>query len=196
MKQFSDADLLQLLESEFVNDRNKAMANLYMNVSLKDSIFSFLKSRGCNETQANDLFKDGIIALTLAVKKGNYKKGNDLKGYLYGICKYLWLNKNRLKNEVSYHENPPEEIFLPNQVTKLILQNNKQVVASILDLLQKNCKEVLLYWAYGYKFFEIAEKAGLKSEGAARKKKHICWHTLLKMLKSQPELNKTLKDLI
>lgn len=193
---FDDDELIALLASDGVQQRNKALAFLFSEKSLRNKITSHLIKKGCSKEEAIDLFKDGLIALALSVQKGKFNTEQNLRAYLFGICNYLWLNFIKKKSLVYYKENvnPPEN-DLHNVVTKLILKDNQHILDEALSLLKDPCKEVLLLWAYGYNFKEIAAKVGYANEGVARKKKHFCLKNFKELVKCSPELFNKLKRL-
>ena len=57
----------------------------------------------------------------------------------------------------------------------------------------KNCKEVLMLWAYGYKMKEIANIMNYKSDNMAKKKKYKCFKELLEFLEQNPEAKSALR---
>ncbi len=190
---YSDQELIKLFEEDSPSSRNKAMTSLFNNEKLKNSVLKYLRNKGTSYDIAIDIFKDALITLSLAIKKGNYKKENDIHSYLFGICKYLWLNKMRSKKPVDYKESVPELEISDNPVTKLVAADNSNMISKVLGYLKNPCKDILQLWSYGYKFSEIATKVGYASEGVARKKKHQCWKSLLELLETRSDLKDQLK---
>ena len=66
--------------------------------------------------------------------------------------------------------------------------SQKKLIENLLSYLGRNCKEVLMYWANGYKMKEIAKLVGYKSEGMAKKKKHLCMDKLQKHIANNPSI--------
>lgn len=194
--EYSDDQLINLLGSDLPQERNKAITVLFNDQKFRSQVMAYLMRKGTQKDDAIDLFKDALISLSLSIKKGNYKGNNDLRSYLFGICKYLWLNKVRKKNIIDYKEELPDEDFSDNAVTKLYADDNKQLIAKLMDELKKPCRQILMLWSYGYKFVEIAEKVGYGSEGMARKKKHQCWQSFLTLINGNEEIKLQLKAML
>ncbi|MEE9439511.1 MAG: sigma-70 family RNA polymerase sigma factor, partial [Saprospiraceae bacterium] len=129
------------------------------------------------------------------IKNKNFKLRSSIPTYLAGIAKYVCLETQRKEKK---HKNADfkynQQVELSPSPEEIIIDFEKKIlIRSLLPKLGKNCKEVLMYWANGYKMKEIAEMMDYKSEGMAKKKKHICFKALLEYVVENPEVKNLLK---
>ncbi|MCH2216288.1 MAG: sigma-70 family RNA polymerase sigma factor [Flavobacteriales bacterium] len=79
---------------------DKSIKHLYRELPKIRAIV--LKSGG-SKTEAKGIFHDGLILLIEKVEKPEFELTSKLSTYLYGICRFLWLNE--LKKQ---HKKAPE----------------------------------------------------------------------------------------
>lgn len=174
-------------------ERNEVLISIHNNLHLKNTIKSYLKSKGASEFELNQLFNETLVALIKTGFASNniHVFSGDLEPYLMGIARNLWYQEcKKRKREISLPEvishqtadDQPvaEEIFLTKERYSLL--------HAVLDKLRSNCRAVLMHWANGFSMTEIAEKLGYQSEGMARKKKSQCLAELNDFLFQNPHI--------
>ena len=117
-----------------------------------------------------------------------------LNTYIISIAKYLWLaNKKKENRVVSKNEEMlKEEEWVDCPETLLIRKERVHLLQDLLQEMGRNCKDVLMYWANGYKMREIAEIMNYKSENMA-KKKYECFKSLLLYVEANPHVKTVLR---
>lgn len=63
---------------------------------------------------------------------------------------------------------------------------------NVLDQLGVKCREVLMYWAAGYKMAEIAKMLDYKTDVVVRRKKMNCMQELLKFMDANAHIKSQL----
>ncbi|MEM6348084.1 MAG: sigma-70 family RNA polymerase sigma factor [Bacteroidota bacterium] len=165
------------------------LKELYLNPSLWEKIWGFVRARGGEKEDAEDIFQDGIRVLILNIRKDKYSFTGSVEQYLLGICRNLWFGRFREKEKQALIREREAEAgkgweIDPEQ--SLISEEQKAQLEALLAQLPAACREVLELWQMGYSMKEIAAKVGYKSEGVARKKKHQCMAKLITFLAEKP----------
>lgn len=162
----------------------------------KDVIAHVLKNSGTPDDGLM-IYHDSIIAFVKKVfTNHDFILEGSVSAYIYGIGRNLWFAK--LKKDTRNPIHQAKELDHNNEEiddwihTFENLERNK-VIQGILKHLKVNCKQVLMYWAGGYKMKEIAAILGYKSEGVVRKKKHQCFKELVDWLEQHPDIKNELK---
>lgn len=186
------ADCFQRIQKSST-ERNELLVSIHNNLQLRNTIKSYLKSKGATDIELDHLYNETLVAL---IKTGFATKNilnltGDLEPYLMGIARNLWYQEcKKRKREISLPEvishqtadDQPvaEEIFLTKERYALL--------HDVLEKLRSNCRAVLMHWANGFSMTEIAEKLGYQSEGMARKKKSQCLAELNDFLFQNPHI--------
>ncbi len=186
------ADCFQRIQKSST-ERNEVLVTIHNNLQLRNTIKSYLKSKGATDIELDHLYNETLVAL---IKTGFATKNilnltGDLEPYLMGIARNLWYQEcKKRKREISLPEvishqtadDQPvaEEIFLTKERYALL--------HDVLEKLRSNCRAVLMHWANGFSMTEIAEKLGYQSEGMARKKKSQCLAELNDFLFQNPHI--------
>ncbi len=186
------ADCFQRIQKSST-ERNELLVTIHNNLQLRNTIKSYLKSKGATDIELDHLYNETLVAL---IKTGFATKNilnltGDLEPYLMGIARNLWYQEcKKRKREISLPEvishqtadDQPvaEEIFLTKERYALL--------HDVLEKLRSNCRAVLMHWANGFSMTEIAEKLGYQSEGMARKKKSQCLAELNDFLFQNPHI--------
>ena len=176
--------------------RDKVIKQLYNDQSLRSGIQAMLFKKGGTADDFDMVFNRALMQfIKTVVKKDNVNITTTINNYIAGIAKYVWYAE--LTKRKKHQAEPIENYF--NIATGTTPENlvidfsQKELIHELLQNLGKNCKEVLLYWANGYKMLEIAKLLNYKSEGMAKKKKHICFKELLAYLADKPHIKKILQ---
>ncbi len=198
MKEYSDDEIIQGIRAGGLGTE-QVIRFLYQSGGIKDEVIRFIKSKMSNDDVSEDIFQEGVVHLIMNVRKGNYKGDGTVKGYLFGICRNLWLKKLRTKGrEISLEEfevPPKEEVDFETPEYHFENRERRNLISEVMGKLGEMCKQVLSFWQLNYSMKEIAEKLGYKSEGVVRKKKHQCMKKLIDMVQGNPSLVKMLKGI-
>ena len=177
--------------------RDRVLVRLYKDEKLRLGMRSVILKMGGTHENFNEIFSTTLMQFVKTViQRPDLIIKNELNTYIIAIAKYVWL-ANRRKEDKSYEgddhrreeddrwENCPESLVIKKE--KILL------LEGLMEKLGKNCKEVLIHWANGYRMKEIAEIMGYKSADMAKKKKYQCFKALLTYIENNPHVKSALR---
>ena len=170
--------------------RETALRAIYKDAELKRMVIAFVRNRQGNTEDGQDMFHEGIIVLDRNVREGKFRGESPLKGYLYSICRFLWMNQLRKRAKTS----PVADTALfekPDETTPeiaLITEERKTILNQLLEQLGERCRSILELWKLSYSMEEIAEKLDFSSAAMARKAKYRCHLSLLELVQKNKGL--------
>jgi RNA polymerase sigma factor (sigma-70 family) len=155
-----------------------------------------IKKNGGNDDQAFDIFQDGVIVLFRHVREGKFDQKYELSGFLYTICRNLWINyikrQNRLTELDSIEYKMADSVNLEED---LLTKEKENKVHEVLSQVGDRCRELLKYSVFeNLSMREICEKMGFSTENAAKTRNYKCKQKLLKIIEKQPGLRDFLSD--
>jgi RNA polymerase sigma factor (sigma-70 family) len=175
--------------------REAALRDIYNDQELKRKVVQFVRNRQGNADDGQDMFHEGIIVLDRNIREGKFRGEAPLKGYLYSICRFLWMNQLR-KNA---HTTASAETVLANEPDDftpeitLLAEERKTLLNSLLSQLGERCQRILELWKLSYSMEEIAEKLDFSSPDMARKAKYRCHLSLMELVQQNADMQKTLQ---
>ena len=165
--------------------RERVVRALLDDESMKNGIYKIVKKMGGSEDEAADVVNLTMVQFLKTVMKiTDFKLNNNINSYLFGIARNIYLQMLR-KNSVSVVELEEHHDMSDNTgiIDLKIIQEEKHLLLhKILDRLGTKCREVLMYWAAGYKMAEIAKILDYSSDVVVRRKKMNCMRALSKYL--------------
>lgn len=191
---FNKTSLLEDLKAGGIK-RQRAIATIYGDSKLKNQIIAFVSKNSGSRDEGIDIFHEGIIALDENVRNNKYRGDGNLSGYLYSICRYLWLNKIKRNKRMEYTEDESrlDQVQYENPESLSLDDEKKEVINDLLSRLGEKCKSILQLWKLSYSMEEIAEKVGLDNAGIARRQRYNCYQKLLKIVDQESDLKNFLK---
>ncbi len=176
--------------------RQEVIRFLYQDASLKSKIIQFVTRNSGNYHDGEDMFHEGIIVLDRNIRQNKFKEETSVQGYLYSICRFLWMNQIRKQGKVTLKEDHSEmdstDTTTPEQL--LFTDEQKEILQSLVGQLGERCQKILELWKLSYSMEEIAQELGFSSAAMARKNKYRCHKSLLEIIKKHPKLVNTLKE--
>lgn len=187
MSGFSDERIISSIQLGGLR-LEKAMEYLYLKHGCRREVFVFIRKRGGSKEDAEDIFQDGIRFLIMQVRDGKYKYEGQLGAYLFGICKNLWFRRfKKISRNVAWEPGEEGDLYEEsNPELDLLEKDRQEQIRKLMAGIGEACRKVLELWQLSYSMKEIAREMGYKTEGVARKKKHICLKKLLDILKEEP----------
>lgn len=170
--------------------RMEALQTIYKNRQLRDMVSSFIKNNKGNAEDGQDIFHDGMIALDQNIRNGKFRGESPLDGYLYSICRFLWMNQLRKKTRTVTMETLPQADDAPPVETPegiFLDEERKDALNRLMEKIGERCSKILELWKLSYSMEEIAELLGFSSAGMARKAKYRCHASLLEQIKNNPQ---------
>lgn len=152
----------------------------YLYSEYKNMIYSMVKKNSGSETDAHDVFQDGLVAMWVNISTDKYQLKDNVKlsSYLYTLCRNIWISKIRKmkptleiaeKDELSLSEDPREWTEQYERVQKLMQH---------LQELGEKCQKLLhLYYYEKSSMKEISTKLGI-TEKSAKNNKYRCMENL------------------
>ena len=174
--------------------RQAALRAIYDDHELKRKVMQFVRNRQGNADDGQDMFHEGIIVLDRNIREHRFRGEAPLKGYLYSICRFLWMNQLRKQA----HTTQGAETMLANEPDEhtpeltLLTQERKDLLNSLLSQLGERCQRILELWKLSYSIKEIAAAIGFTSADMARKAKYRCHLSLVELVQQNPDMQKVL----
>ena len=131
-----------------------------------------------------------MISLCKQIKTGKYNENYDVTGFLYVVCRNLWINKakhdSRMRPLPDYHDSAENYDFTEDIIT----EQKEKVIQNLLSKLGKKCVQLLQYSVYDKKSHEeICELMGFATVNSVKTQKYKCKQKLMKILESNPYYN-------
>ena len=186
-------DYIKRVRSSVV-ERDAVITELYQNTQLRNGVIGTLIKMGCSQGSAADYFTDSIVAFIKSCYKSSFSISSNLQNYLIGTAKYIWYKElardKKFVDHIEGAEASTEETIEDN----LIARDRKEALDILVQQLDDTCKKVLVLWSLNKKMKEIAKELDYKSDGMARKKKHLCLQKLYSIVAQNPEIKENLRQ--
>lgn len=159
------------------------------------TVKSFVKTRGGNDADAEDLIQEGLSQLALNLIDKKYKGQSSVENYAFGICKFKWLNQVSKKGiqTVGITEEDKEEVAPDDVEGSFISTEIKDLLWKVVQTMRGRCPDFLKLWALGYSHKEIGEQLSV-TEKRARKNTSECRKRLRGMITEDAHLIGLMKD--
>ena len=186
---YHDSDILEAIRT---GKNNKVLAYLYNEILPK--VKTYICNNSGKEEDADDIFQDAVMILYKHVKQKKFNEKYEIAGFLYSICRNLWINKAKrdkrsitMEKQADFQE--PGDFF-----EDIVTEEREQLINEAFEKLGKKCKEVLVCSIYHeMSLKEICEKMGFKNENAAKTKKYKCKQQLIEFVKNHPGFKRELQ---
>ncbi len=191
---FSDEEIIAAIKSGG-RGRQDVIRFLYRGDALKNKIIHFVKRNSGNFEDGQDMFHEGIIVLDRNIRQDKFKGDSSIQGYLFSICRFLWMNQIRKQSKVSLTEDNSKLDATAEETpeSKLFSSEQKSVLKQLMSHLGERCQKILELWKLSYSMEEIAQELNFSSPAMARKNKYRCHKSLLTIIEKHPELANSLK---
>jgi RNA polymerase sigma factor (sigma-70 family) len=192
----ADAELLGDLRSgDRMDDAIKTIYRSYF-----DSLGWYIMNNNGSRQDAEDIFQEVVVSFIDLVQKNKFRGESGIKTFLFALNRHAWLNELKkrgrtLKREEKYQKG--QELMEANISDIIIDREKRRQVAYLLEQLGDTCKKILLLFYYeNLSITEILNNLHYENEQVVRNKKSKCLKQLEQMISEQPELKKTLKNLL
>ncbi len=194
IKTMSDEELLEAIKSGGTS-RQRAIQQMYNDRQFSERIIQYVKSNSGNYQDGQDMFHEGIIVMDRNIRADKFRQETSLKGYLYSICRFLWMNQIRKQSKMTYTDDNLKMDDVEEETPEVVFESDekKNFLRQLIHQLGERCQKTLELWKLSYSMEEIAEKMGFSSAAMARKNKYRCHKSLLKIIEDNPEITNTLK---
>lgn len=186
----TDKDILEAIHS---GRDDRALEHLYK--TLLPKITQMICSNSGGTEEANDIFQDAMLIFYRQVKEGKFDEQYEVSGFIYTICRNLWINRAKRKQRSTELTN--KEFFIESDSDielDILTEERSELVMGLLSKLGDRCKELLLCSIfYKYSMKEICQIMGFSTENAAKTRNYKCKQKLLKLIEENPSLKTILK---
>lgn len=133
-----------------------------------------LKNRG-RKADAWDVFQDALIVILKRVKKQDFELVCDFYIFLFGVCRFVWMNKLRLYDNNHSELTITTEIFEDPVVWQMLVEEEQKKLyeEKLRELTDRGQMVMRLFFKEGKKHREIAKIMGFKNENVAKKQKAV-----------------------
>lgn len=160
-----------------------------------DNIVRWVMKNQGSEADGLDVFQDGLLVITEKVfHKGFILKGS-FGGYLFGICRFIWLKKlKNKKNEKGEIRNElPGEHITKEDVEQLIELNidgdrRRMLLARTFAKLSDLCQQILTTHLEGKSVDDTAKQLNMDNN-AVYQNRSRCRKKWEKLIKEDPDFN-------
>lgn len=176
---YKDKDIIDSIRR---GEDTRILKHLYDKILPK--ICRYICQNSGTKDDAFDVFQDGVMIFYKYVITGQYHENYDISGFLYSVCRNLWINKvkrdrftTRLQNDIEGKETGR------NILDDIISAERETEVRGFLSELGGRCRELLQYVFYHQLTTkEICEKMGFANEDTLKTKKYKCKQRLLEII--------------
>jgi RNA polymerase sigma factor (sigma-70 family) len=176
---FRDKDIIESIRK---GENTRILKHLYEKILPK--IRRYICKNSGTEDDAFDVFQDGVVIFYRHVMSGNYRDDYDIAGFLYTVCRNLWINK--VKHErylLRMEENYEGKELSDNILDNIISEERASEVRNFLKELGERCRELLQYvFYYQLTTREICDRMGFANEDTLKTKKYKCKQRLLEII--------------
>jgi RNA polymerase sigma factor (sigma-70 family) len=145
----------------------------------------FLKSKGCNSKDAEDIFQEALLIFTRKLDEPDFELTVEPFHYVKNTCKFIWYNQSRKENK-NRHTELHENVIQEDE--EWILKELKLVsIEKAIEKIGKQCQQLLqLFYGQGLSMADIAQKIGLRSDKVAKVQKHRCITKVKEIVMNSP----------
>ena len=184
----------QLADAILRNDNREVLNCLYAKSFPK--IKTMITRFGGTSDDAKDVFQDGVIVLYRKIKTGDFEPNGNPEGFLYTMCRNLWLNKMKRDSKMAHPTKLPDlEDENANVLQHFQLKEKEDQIKGIFEKLGDRCAKLLkMTYLLHYNTEEIAKEMELSSTDVVKTTKSRCKSKLMELLEEQPHLRTILKN--
>ena len=158
----------------------------YIHEMLFETVRYMITSNKGSEQDAEDLYQEAIICLTVNLDDQNYKIKENFSGYFIGICRKMWIDKLRDRSRESFFDDTRSPDVLSDRMDRNLQRDKQQdLFWTILARLKRECQKIIKYRLDKTPYSEIATSLGLTA-ATVRTKKYECNKKLNKLIKEDP----------
>jgi RNA polymerase sigma factor (sigma-70 family) len=176
----------------FTGNNGKILEYLYQEIYPK--IRSYIISNSGKADDALDIFQDSLVVLCRQIKAGKYDKQFALGGYLYTICRNLWINKVKKESRM---KSLPDNLDVSEDFdfSEWIITHEKENVLREITLkLGEKCYDLLRHAIFhDSSTEEIIEHMGFSTANAVKTQKYKCKQKLYKILEENPKFREVIE---
>jgi len=175
-------------EQQFINriksNDQTVLGELF--IRFKKPVFSYIRSNGGSEADAEDMLQEAIIVLWQNVCGGKFELRSKLGTYILAVVKNKWRAEKRKRNKISNDALPEDKADgRPSLLEDVIEKERAELIHTALQQISPGCKELLLLFYFEARDFkDIARIMNYSGAEVAKAKKYQCKKSLEEALKN------------
>lgn len=179
VKNIQEEALLERIKS---NDRS-VLGELF--IRYEKMVFSYIKSHGGANADAEDMLQEAIIVLWQKVNGGNFVLTAKLSTFVMSVAKNKWMSEMRKRKRYSNEDVPDSAADdQPSSLDNLISNERHELLQRAMNNISATCKKLLLlYYFEERNMSDIAEQLGFAGPDVAKAKKYQCKKSLEALMK-------------
>ena len=158
------------------------------------SIKHFIKERGGTNEDAHDVMQDALLILYQRISVDHFSPEGDIKDYLFGISRNLWMKRYRKHRVVSIAEKEAgRDLSAEDPLEEYIEIRDEELRRALLlryfNRLDEICRKILTYFFQGMGYDRIQKKIPGYRLSYLPKKKQKCLEKLIRQIREDPEFS-------
>lgn len=134
----------------------------------------YLRSLGCNATDAEDIFQEALVIFSRKRTDPDFVLTVEPFHYVKNTCKFIWYNQSRKESKHRTSE-LTEGISEDSDDAWFEKEQQLLLIEKALQRLGEKCQQLLqLFYGKGWSMTAIAEKIGLRNDKVAKAQKYRC----------------------
>ena len=174
--------------------RKEGLRFIYL--SWKNKARAILLESGAQESDVNDAIQEAIVILDNHIRHKKYKKQSSLKNYFIGICKKRIYSNLRSVRRFEWTDDQMKLDGMEDSEPETLMLNKeeKEILDSLLQMLDKKCHEILKLYRLSYPMKQIAEELDLENANNTRQWVLRCRKRLSDIVAKNPFYSNYFKD--
>ncbi len=164
----------------------------------ENTIYRFVLNNGGSRLKAEEVIEEGLIKLCELIRIGKYA-GGKLESFAIQICKNLWLNMRRKKDEQLQLTDDLLTIDRPEYSTpesQMTMAERTEILGQVLrECLSESCRQILhLKLVEGKRHEAIAQLLGLANANSSKEKLNRCKKSALNCIEKNSKYDALMKS--
>lgn len=135
-----------------------------------------------------------MVILCKQVRTGNYNLNFDVSGFLFTVCKNLWINKVKRESRTVSLETQGEKASTYDFTLDIITKEKAKTLKEMIQKLGEKCFKLLQLAVYQQiENHEICAIMGFTTVNAVKTQKYKCKQKLLEMIESDPSYREVIE---
>ena len=173
----------QIIERIKANDHS-VLGELFLHY--KKMVFTYIKSHGGCEADAEDMLQEAVIVLWQNVCSGKFELTSKIGTYLTAVAKNKWMAEMRKRKKYSDDSLPELSDGNPSSLDMLLEEEKIANIRRALEAIQPVCKKLLMLFYFEERSLEeIAGIMNFSNANVAKSKNYQCKKSLEAVLKRQ-----------
>jgi RNA polymerase sigma factor (sigma-70 family) len=171
----------------------------YIYTEYYGGIENFVMANNGTIDEAKDIFQDSLVIVYKKIRDGELQIKKTLKSYLFIVCRNLWFQKIRAKNnkvhdKKSIETNIEQSDFVSEQEIEYQKVEKRRLFETHFINMNSTCRKLLKLFLKKTSMREIAQEMSFNSVAYAKARKYQCLKKLQKSILADPCCKKLLSD--